>query len=285
MIHINSNENYVYKKEVDWSLLHEGLTLPIANQVVFAQNMGRFLKRGESKSITFILNGRNYKAKVVNVNYDFKFNRKNDTFQIRYSRNGDLAKAFQNIFSSSYNYIKTKRENRSNSDRSYIRLPEESKEYLAMYTTEYEDTFIIEPIYADEIYLYNNMLAREDMRLAEDILNFEEVDIKSTIVTDERLVRIRKLNRKIGDNLKLLYEYRCQICGDFIGDRYDAHVAEAHHIEYFSESLNNDAENLLILCPNHHRVIHNRNPIFDRKKTIYLYPNGYKEGLTINKHL
>lgn len=30
-------ENYVYKKEVDWSLLQEGLTLPFDNQVVFGQ--------------------------------------------------------------------------------------------------------------------------------------------------------------------------------------------------------------------------------------------------------
>lgn len=28
-------ENYVYKKEVDWSLLQEGLTLSFDNQVVF----------------------------------------------------------------------------------------------------------------------------------------------------------------------------------------------------------------------------------------------------------
>lgn len=34
-------ENYVYKKEVDWSLLNEGLTLPFDNQVVFGQIMGR----------------------------------------------------------------------------------------------------------------------------------------------------------------------------------------------------------------------------------------------------
>ena len=34
-------ENYVYKKEVDWSVLMEGFTLPIENQVVFLQNMGR----------------------------------------------------------------------------------------------------------------------------------------------------------------------------------------------------------------------------------------------------
>ena len=30
-------DNYVYKKEVDWSLLMEGLTLPIDNQVVFGK--------------------------------------------------------------------------------------------------------------------------------------------------------------------------------------------------------------------------------------------------------
>lgn len=28
-------ENYAYKKEVDWSLLQEGFTLPFDNQVVF----------------------------------------------------------------------------------------------------------------------------------------------------------------------------------------------------------------------------------------------------------
>ena len=32
-----TTENYVYKKEVDWSLLQEGLTLPFDNQVVFGQ--------------------------------------------------------------------------------------------------------------------------------------------------------------------------------------------------------------------------------------------------------
>lgn len=35
-------ESYVYKKEIDWSVLMEGFTLPLGNQVVFLQNMGRF---------------------------------------------------------------------------------------------------------------------------------------------------------------------------------------------------------------------------------------------------
>lgn len=50
-----TTENYVYKKEVDWSLLQEGLTLPFDNQVIFGQVMGRFLNRGESKDITLYL--------------------------------------------------------------------------------------------------------------------------------------------------------------------------------------------------------------------------------------
>lgn len=282
---MDTNENYVYKKEVDWSLLHEGLTLPLENQVIFAHNMGRFIKRGDSKKITLILNGLNYNAKVVNVNFDPKWKRKKDTFQIRYTREGELSKTLQSVFVKSYNYIKSIRENRSKNDRSLIKLPEKSKEYLAIYTTEYDDTFILESIYADEISLFNKLILKEDDRVAEDILNYNFIDTNSSIVTDKRFVKIRKLNRKIGDNLKLLYEYRCQICGNLIGKEYDAQVVEAHHINYFSTSLNNDANNLLILCPNHHRIIHNADPVFYRKKLFYLYSNGHKENLTLNKHL
>lgn len=47
-------EHYVYKTEANWSLLTEGLTLPVENQVIFARNVGKFLQRGESKPIKFI---------------------------------------------------------------------------------------------------------------------------------------------------------------------------------------------------------------------------------------
>jgi predicted restriction endonuclease len=119
----------------------------------------------------------------------------------------------------------------------------------------------------------------------EHAINYDEVDNNSSIIIDKKISKIRKLNRKIGDNLKLLYGYRCQICGCLIGENYGAKIAEAHHIDYFTRSLNNNSDNLLILCPNHHRIIHNSNPIFDRKKLIYKYPNGFEEGLLLNKHL
>ena len=49
--------------------------------------------------------------------------------------------------------------------------------------------------------------------------------------------------------------------------------------------VNNNANNIMILCPNHHGIIHDQNPRFDRKCKMYHYPNGYKEGLRLNLHL
>lgn len=34
-----ATKNYVYKKEVDWSLLHEGVTLPFDNQIIFFEKL------------------------------------------------------------------------------------------------------------------------------------------------------------------------------------------------------------------------------------------------------
>ena len=99
------SENYVYKKEIDWSVLMEGFTLPLENQVIFLQNMGRFLQRGESKVIHFFMDGKTYDAKIVNVNNPVN-KRKKDAYQIRYTRNGDFSQALQKYFFKSLNYIK-----------------------------------------------------------------------------------------------------------------------------------------------------------------------------------
>jgi 5-methylcytosine-specific restriction enzyme A len=278
-------ENYVYKAEINWSLLMEGLTLPVDNQVIFARNMGRFLQRGEAREINLHLNGKAYKAYIRNVNFDAKFNRKKDILQIRYPRNGELANALQTCFAKSFQYFKTNREIRPNNDRSIIKLPEDYKEYLAIYTTEYEDSYILEAIEADDISYMRNTLQHHSERIMEANFNYDIEDKSAAILENKRIVKIRKLNKKIGDNLKLLYNYRCQICGQITGTEYDTHVVESHHIDYFINSLNNDSRNQLIVCPNHHSIIHDTDPIFNRKKLIYLYPNGLQEGLKLNRHL
>ena len=280
-----TTENYVYKKEVDWSLLNEGLTLPFDNQVVFGQIMGRFLKRGESKDITLYLNGHSYKAKITNVNSDPKFKRKKDTLQIRYIKGGELAKELQACFMTSYQFIKKTRELRQPGDRTMIRLPEDLKEYLAIYTTEYDDSYVLDPIVSEDIAALKQVVSGQKERILEAEFNYDVEDATSALLESECIVKIRKLNKKIGDNLKLLYNYRCQLCGCLIGEEYGSHIAEAHHIDYFVSSLNNDANNQLIVCPNHHSIIHDTNPVFDRQKRLYIYKNGVEQKLLLNRHL
>ena len=59
------SDEYVYKKEVDWSLFNYGFAIPIEHQVVFSQVAGRFIQRGESKDVNLYLNGKSYKAKLL----------------------------------------------------------------------------------------------------------------------------------------------------------------------------------------------------------------------------
>lgn len=278
-------ENYVYKKEVDWSLLTDGITLPVDNQVIFGQIMGRFLQRGESKDITLYINGKSYNAKIYNVNYNPKHDRKNDTLQIRYNKNGDLAKALQAYFFLTYNYIKNIRESRTPGRNAMIRMPECQKEYLAIYTTEFDDSYVCEAITNEDISVFEQSIAGKPERVIEADINYDIKDLTAGIIETERTVKIRKLNRKISDNLKLLYDFHCQICGEQIGKEYGLHIVETHHIDYFVTSLNNDASNQMIICPNHHSIIHDAKPVFNREKLKYIFNNGIEQGLILNRHL
>ena len=277
-------ENYVYKKEIDWSTLMEGFTLPLDNQVIFLRNMENFLQRGQSKIIHFFMNGKTYDAKIVNMNNSVE-KRKKDAYQIRYPRNGELSQALQQYFFKSMSYIKMIRESRDPKDRSYIKMPDGLKEYLAIYTTEYEDTFLLELIAQDDFQVMKKAIQGMRERTVENEIEYEMEDKSSGIEKKLQIVKIRKLNRKIGENLKLLYGYRCQICGQVIGEKYGSHIAEAHHIDYFVNSLNNDANNQMIVCPNHHSVIHDANPVFDRRRMVYRFDNGVEERISLNKHL
>jgi predicted restriction endonuclease len=117
----------------------------------------------------------------------------------------------------------------------------------------------------------------------EDFINQKDVSAKR--VKKHREVLERVCNTAIPDGLKKLYSYRCQICGLGAGDTYGYSIVEAHHIVPFSESMNNDASNIIILCPNHHRLMHKANPIFDRKNKTFMYSDGHNEGLKYNSHL
>ncbi|MDW5300715.1 MAG: HNH endonuclease signature motif containing protein [Sedimentibacter sp.] len=281
--------DYVFKKEVDKSLLTEGFNIPLDYQVVFKRNLGNFLKRGESKEITLYINERSYKAQIKNQKYDDKLYNRKDIVQVRYNKTSDIANEFRRIFNKSFQYINIQRQQKELmkdfNQKIHIKLPEDIKEYLLIYTTEYEDTYFLDSIVADDISAINQYEYNQPERVYEESFNYDVTDKYATIVLDERLVKIKKYNSSIGKNLKTLYDYRCQICGKKIGEDYDAQIIEAHHISPFVKSLNNDMKNIMIVCPNHHSIIHDVNPNFNKTKKIFTYSNGFVEGLKLNFHL
>jgi hypothetical protein len=60
---------------------------------------------------------------------------------------------------------------------------------------------------------------------------------------------------------------------------------EAHHIEYFTQSLNNDTQNIIILSPTFHRIVHRYNPRFDRDRLCFEFANGVREAVRLDRHL
>ncbi len=58
-----------------------------------------------------------------------------------------------------------------------------------------------------------------------------------------------------------------------------------YFIEYFSKSQNNDRNNILIVCPNCHAIIHRNNPNFNKATNTFEFKNGIQLTLKHNKHL
>lgn len=138
----------------------------------------------------------------------------------------------------------------------------------------------INAIPTSEIQMLRN---RFDESEIEDIINYKDDRADNRI--HNAVIKERILNRQIITSLKQLYRNRCQICGRTTMDKYGVSIVEAHHIDPFSTSLNNDAINIMILCPNHHRLVHAAKATFDVETLTLHYANGYVEALNLNYHL
>ena len=135
----------------------------------------------------------------------------------------------------------------------------------------------------------------EDIFTETSIDEFDEAEIESIINAKDASATIRYrnnatnatrvYNHSIISNLKKLYKGKCQICGDYPIDGVYTDICEAHHIEYFSKSMNNDASNILIVCPNHHRLIHKLNPVYDKEENKYIFSDETKIEIKLNYHL
>ncbi len=281
---MNLGESYIYRKEVDWSLLHEGLTIPVRLQIAF-KSLLKDYARGAGRPVTLLVQGQPFEAVLINQAFNReKFGQHSDLVQIRFSPKGGLAQELRKIFRASYAYLKRKRDEAAGRKK-YVRLPLERREYLVFYTTTNPAVFVAEAITKTELYEAHSLLAGMTEEEFERYGEFARTDESASLEVRPQLTKVRKLDRSIGEDLKSLYDYSCQICGENFAQPHGQRIVQVHHIVEFVRSMNNNYDNLMIICPNHHSIIHKAKPIFNRQSLRLAYPNGYLETLILDKHL
>jgi len=269
-------------KAVDQSVLKEGMTIPITLHDYLFEQLGFQLEHGESRPIKIRIDNEEYDAILRNNNFDKNtYSKHADVLQIRYNRTSKLAERLQEYFAYSQNLLNTRFQ--ETGSRRLSGVDKNDLEYIAIYSTSDIGTLSFDCIRNQDYKAECSELKNLGEITAESIL--DGTDETAGILIRTQSAKVRKLNKQILSDLKVYYKYRCQICGEYIGERYGSNLIHAHHIDYFTHSLNNDMNNIMIVCPNHHGIIHDRNPKFDWKNLEYLYPNGYREGLRLNDHL
>lgn len=89
------------------------------------------------------------------------------------------------------------------------------------------------------------------------------------------ICRIKRY-KKIVETLKARYHNRCQICGFTFEKNNGTGYSEAHHIKKLADNGSQDESNVVILCANHHRMLHYA------KSVDYCTEGNLIKGVTIN---
>lgn len=285
---MNYGHDFIIQKRVDWSLLHQGFSIPVSATTQFVLWNPSILTHGYSMRIKILIDGDLYDAELKNQDFDTKvYPTHKDVILVRYSKNSPIAKRLRAYFAASFQYIQAQRMMPENFPRRRIVLPDFINESIRLYITSSPDVLCLECYTNSD---YNQMAATlsgipEEVYETIDDDKFYIADKSASVKIKERLVKYRKMDRGIIDRLKEYYDYRDQITGEKIGDKYGESVVEAHHIEYFTKSQNNDTTNIIIISPNYHRIIHKNNPVFNRKKHEFQFANGEVLTLKLYDHL
>lgn len=278
---------FIMQKTVDWSLLNDGMTIPVSACALLKAWDESILIHGAGKDIKVLVDGELYDAKLKNQNFEqSNWAGHKDVIQIRYGRQSALAQKLRAVFKKSYDYLFAQKQLLGKSKRQIL-LPNDIHEYMRLYLTTSSDVLCMECCSSSDYQQLAHTLSviPEEVYEQSDDEQFFMADKTASIEEKQRLVKYRRIDRSIILTLKRFYDYRDEISGEKIGDEYGDSVVEAHHIDYFTRSQNNDSTNIIIISPNYHRIIHKNNPRFNRKKFQFEFENGEVLRLSLYEHL
>lgn len=84
--------------------------------------------------------------------------------------------------------------------------------------------------------------------------------------------------------LRKLYRGRCQLCAWESRTAHAVDVCEGHHLQWLSRGGGDALENMALLCPNHHRLVHALDAPLDFADLTFDLGDR-RETLRINEHL
>ncbi len=286
------------KKEIDWSVFEDGLTVPIDYHQIFYEANGEVLTNGDIRNGKFIFANTTFEITFKNFK---RLGVKSDTVHIRYDGNHLLRNELIKRFSYSYKYITRERGKKKSSAQKnpIIKIPNKMKEYLYIYSTDKPYEYQIEFLTFNNNRELKNLFRRstkDKWDYLEDIYNMSEKEFNSylaenyrdneaKIVLKEGLITRRSIRNNLVETLKKKYNNCCQICKHSFKDEFGVDYSEAHHIKYFAKHEDHSPQNIVILCPNHHRIIHKTDATFLRDQKAFRYPNGHVEVLKLNDHI
>lgn len=85
--------------------------------------------------------------------------------------------------------------------------------------------------------------------------------------------------------LRERYGDRCQLCAWCGLDRYQRPLCEAHHLQWLSRGGEDTLDNLVLLCPNHHRAVHAADAVLDFQGLAFVFDPQRREVLREPGHL
>ena len=271
------------KRPLQWSHLISGLPIPRVFQELTYDIIGRRLNVSDSVEVRVLFGGEEFRVKIYNINFNRGKFVHTEILQFKYDNNRPLLDKLQNVFSKEYQYCLEAREARRNGDTRRVDISRHFETNLIVYGTSEPDLFIWEPEFENlskEMETEIKQMTEEEFETA-----IVRTDPHAAIKEKQKLVKVRQLDTSIGNSLKRVYGYCCQMTGEHVGEQYGVDAVEAHHIRPFTESLDNDTSNIMILSPNYHRIIHRANPRFNRNTLSFEFPNGLIEKVKLNRHL
>lgn len=149
---------------------------------------------------------------------------------------------------------------------------------------------VISMLSAEEVlprYILRNGVAVLMENNLDDICKHEIEEDYPEMVNETAQQQIERIKRYqcVVRNLKTKYGGRCQLCGSVFLKKNKEPYSEGHHLYQLSKGGSQDAENVVILCATHHRMMHYADvQLLERKgDKLEIILNGQKRYITYKK--